>query len=281
MAIKILIDSASDINLEEAKEMGIELISMTINFGEDEFYDGVDLYPSQFYEKLIETDIIPTTSQINPFRWEEKFEEMTKDGDEIIAIVMSSKLSGTYYSACQAAEKFNGVYVLDSLSVAAGERVLCEYALRLIKEGLSAKEIFNKLDEEKKRINLIAVVNTLEYLKKGGRISSAVAFAGELLSIKPVLGVVDGEVKILGKAMGSKRSNNMLNTLVEKKGIDFSMPLSTLWSGLDKTMLDKYIKDSSALWAGKIDKLPEHIIGCTIGTHAGPGAFGFVFFEEN
>ena len=281
MAIKILIDSASDINKQEAEQMGISLISMSVSFGSEEFYDGDTLQPSEFYEKLVETDVFPQTSQINPFRWEEKFSELTANGDEIIVITMSSKLSGTYHSAMLASEKFKSVRVIDSLSVAAGERILCEYAIRLIAEGNTAKQTVEKLEQAKSKIKLIAVVNTLEYLKKGGRISATTAFAGELLSIKPVLGIIDGEVKILGKAMGSKRSNNLLNTLVAKTGIDFSMPLCTLWSGLESTMLDKYVKDSGSIWASDIESVPKHIIGCTIGTHAGPGAFGVAYFAKN
>ena len=127
----------------------------------------------------------------------------------------------------------------------------------------------------------MAMLGTLEYLKKGGRISKAVAFVGNLLSIKPVVGLVDGEVKMIGKAMGSKKGNNLLTKLVgEKGGIDFSMPYGTIWSGLERTVLDKYIKDSSALWADHVDDVPAYIVGSTIGTHVGPGAVGVAFFAN-
>ena len=124
-------------------------------------------------------------------------------------------------------------------------------------------------------------VRNLEYLKKGGRISSTVAFAGELISLKPVIGVVGGEVKMVGKAIGSRRGNNLLNRLVESKGgIDFTMPYGTIWSGLDDSMLQKYINDSASLWEGHTDKIPSYILGGTIGTHIGPGAIGVAFFEK-
>ncbi|MBQ7339660.1 MAG: DegV family protein [Clostridia bacterium] len=281
MAVKILIDSASDINKEQAKEMGVELISMTINFGEEEFYDGVDLYPEDFYKKLVNSKDFPRTSQINPFRWEEKFKELTENGDQVVAIVMSSKLSGTYQSAVLASEKFNGVYVIDSYTVAVGERILLEYAISLKNKGLSGKEIADKLEENKNRVRLYAIVNTLEYLKKGGRISATVAFAGELLSIKPVLGVCDGEAKILGKAMGTKRGNHSLNALVNQAKVDKDMPFGALWSGTDSSLLDKFLADSSTTWKEDLGEIPRHIIGCTIGTHAGPGAFGFAFFAKD
>ena len=128
---------------------------------------------------------------------------------------------------------------------------------------------------------MIAVVDTLKYLKKGGRISPLVAFAGEMFSIKPVIGVVKGEVKLLGKAMGSKKSNNMLNTMVEEKGgIDFDMPFAVIYSGLDKSVLNKYVEDSAHLWKDYTEIVPEYMIGCTIGTHVGPGAVGVAFFQK-
>lgn len=281
MAVKIIIDSASDIGMAEAKELGVIMMPMIISFGEQDYNDGVDLLPTEFYEKLIESDVMPKTSQISQYRFEEAFEEYTKNGDTLVVITISSKLSGTYNSAKLASENFVGkVFVVDSLSAAIGERLLCQYGLRLIDEGLSAQEVANKLDVAKNKINIIAIVNTLEYLKKGGRISSAVAFAGSMLSIRPVLSVVDGKVELIGKAMGSKKATNHLNRIVEEKGIDFSMPYGVLWAGLDRSVLDKYIKDSAALWQDYTDNIPAYILGGTIGTHVGPGAVGVAFFEK-
>ena len=279
--VKLMIDSAADIGKKEAEEKGIIMIPMLITIGEEEFYDGVNLSPQEFWEKLIESDVLPKTSLINEYRFEEAFEKNTKNGDELIVITISSKLSGTYASAKQAAEKFEGkVYVVDSLNACVGERLLCEYALRLIKKGLSMQEIVQELEEKKSKIKVMALLGTLEYLKKGGRISSAVAFAGELISLKPVVGVVDGAVKLIGKAMGSRKGANLLNKLVQESGgIDFSMPFATIWSGLDEALLDKYIKDSAILWAGHTDSVPKHILGATIGTHVGPGTVGVAFFE--
>lgn len=282
MAIKVLIDSASDISKAEAEKLGVAMLPMTITFGGEDFFDGVDLLPEQFYEKLIESDVLPKTSQITPFRFEEEFKKLTENGDEVIAITISSKLSGTYAGAVQAAEQFGGkVRVVDSFNACIGERLLCQYALRLIGEGLTADEIVEKLEEKKTKINVMALLGTLEYLKKGGRISKAVAFAGEMLSLKPVVAVKDGEVKLVGKALGSKKGNNLLSRLVaERGGIDFSMPFGTVWSGLDKSLLEKYIKDSSVIWQADTDRVPQYILGGTIGTHIGPGAIGVAFFEK-
>lgn len=283
MAIKLIIDSASDINQEEAKKLGIIMMPMPITFGDEEFEDGVNLLPKQFYEKLIESNDIPKTSQITPFRFEEEFAKHVNNGDEVIAITISSKLSNTFNAAKQAAKKFEGkAWAVDSLNACIGERLLGFYALQLIKNNkLSAQEIVDELNDKKHKIHVIAMINTLKYLKKGGRISAVTAFAGEMLSIKPVVGVINGEVKVIGKAMGSKKANNLLNQLVDKtNGINFNMPFGTIWSGLDDTTLQKYIEDSKHLWEGKTKEVPKYILGATIGTHIGPGAAGVAFFEN-
>lgn len=281
--IKILIDSASDIDKQEADKKGINIIPIEVRFGEETFLDGVNLSHRQFFEKLIESNELPKTSQINEYQWGEEFKKLTEKGEQLIVITLSSKLSGTYNCAKSAAKNFEGkVFVVDSLSATIGERILCDYALQLIKLGKSAEEIVRELDEKKKRVQIIAVVDTLKYLRKGGRISTVMAFAGEMLSIKPVISVNDGEVKLIGKAMGSKKSNNLLMQLVEKcGGIDFNMPYGLGYSGLSDEYLKKYLADSEALWKEHlkdVSAIPIYMIGSTIGTHVGPNAIGVAFF---
>ena len=282
MNIKILIDSASDISIDEAKELGIELIPLKVSFGEKEYLDGVDLLPKQFYEKLIETDELPKTSQITPDRFLDSYEKLTSDGSQLLVITISSKLSNTYNSAVLASQEYKDkVFVVDSLNAAVGERLLCEYAIRLIKQGFDMDLILRKLNKAKHRIKLIAVVGTLEYLKNGGRISKTVAFVWEVLSIKPVIAIQDGEVKLVGKARGSKRANNLLNELISStKGIDFKMPVGAVYTGLSDATLNKYIEDQRFVWEPYVDEVPKHIVGSTIGTHVGPGALGVAFFEK-
>lgn len=281
MKVKILIDSASDINAEEAQKMGVEFVPIEVRFGEEQYLDGVTLLPMQFYDKLIESAELPKTSQINSFTFEEKFESLVEQGYEVVAITLSSKLSGTYRNAVTAAKKFNDkVFVVDSLNASIGERLLCQHALKLVDEGLAANEIAQKLDEVKKKINFIALLDTLLYLKKGGRISAVTAFAGQMLSIKPVIGIIGGEVKLIGKAVGSKKGNNLLNTLVSEKGIDFTMPYGAIYSGTDVSKLNKYIGDSEQIWKGEMNSVPTYILGCTVGAHIGPGGIGVAFFEK-
>ena len=158
---------------------------------------------------------------------------------------------------------------------------MVQQALQLRAQGLSAGEIAAELDQKKKEICLIALLNTLEYLKRGGRISSTVAFAGSLLSIKPVISIENGEVNVIGKARGSKNGYNMLTEFIDKKGgIDFNMPLSLGYTGHSDTLLQKYITDSGHLWKGQINELPITLIGSTIGTHAGPGAVAVAFYHK-
>lgn len=281
--IKILVDSASDLEQQDASELGVTVLPLQIRFGSEEYLDGVSLMHREFFEKLIETDELPQTSQINEYRFDEVFASLTADGSEVIAITLSSKLSGTHASAVKAAKKYAGkVIVVDSLNACIGERILLEYAVRLVGEGkLTAAQIAAELDEKKGKIQLLAVLDTLKYLRKGGRISSVTAIAGEMLSIKPVISVVRGEVKLVGKAMGSKKGNNLLTQLVRDcGGIDFTMPYVLGYSGLSDAFLQKYIRDSELLWKGYTDHVPYHMIGSTIGTHVGPGAIAVAFFAK-
>ena len=280
--IKILVDSAADFELAEAEELGITLAPILVRFGKDEFMDGVNITHREFFEKLIESGELPQTSQINEFRFAEYFKNLTANGDDVIAITISSKLSGTYSCAVKAAKKFGGkVRVVDSLNASIGERVLLHYALRLLNGGLTVDKIVKELNERKQKIQVLAVLDTLKYLRKGGRISAAAAIAGEMLSIKPVVSVIKGEVKLVGKAIGSKKGNNLLNQLIEKcGGIDFERPYTLGYSGLSDDYLKKYLHDSEKLWKDNTDSVPSYLIGSTIGTHVGPNAIAVAFFAK-
>lgn len=283
MSIRIIVDSASDISQAEAKELGITVIPMRTTFGEEEFLDGINMTSGQFFEKLVETDELPKTSLIGPAEYGDLFKEWTGKGEEVLCITISSKLSGCYQSALLAAEDYEGkVIVLDSTNVTVGEQILTRYAVKLRDRGLSLREIADELNEKKKKIRLVALLDTLEYLKKGGRISAAVALAGSLLSIKPVIAIEHGEVAMLGKARGSKNGNNILNEQVQKAGgIDFDMPFSLAYSGMSTNMLDKYLADHKHLYEDYVTDIPTCQIGSTIGTHVGPGATAVSFFALN
>ena len=262
--------------------MGMIHIPLKVIFGEQEYLDSVNLTHRDFYEKLIESDVLPTTCQIPPSEFEAAYEEVVSAGDTAVVVTLSGKLSGTHQSAVIAAENYSGrIFVVDSESVAVGERILILRGTELRDEGLSAEEIAKRLDEEKKNIRLLALLDTLEYLKKGGRISATMALAGNLLSIKPVITFEEGEIRVLGKARGSRQGNNLLRELVSKNGgIRFDKPFCLAYSGLSKMLLLKYINDSVELWEEHVTELPVASVGCTIGTHAGPGAIALAFFAK-
>lgn len=280
MSIRILTDSASD--LVEYNNPNLSFAPLTVNFGDEEYLDSVTLTHTEFYEKLIETDELPKTSQVAPYTFEEEYEKARKAGDTLIVITLSSKLSGTFQSANIARDGYEDmVYIVDSMNVTVGEAALVELGLRLIDEGKSAEEIVEILEKKREEIVTIGLLDTLEYLKKGGRISKTAAFAGNLLSIKPVITIADGEVAILGKARGSKQGNNLLIEQINKNGgIDFDMPIFLGYAGLTDSTLQKYINDSADLWKGHIDSLPILSVGGTIGTHVGPGAIAIGFFAN-
>lgn len=280
MSVRIIIDSTTDL-IESVKEK-VEIVPLTIRFDDEEFIDGVTIDHKMFYEKLIESDTIPTTSQATPSAFVPFFDKVKENGDSAVVISLSSKLSGTYQSACLAASDYDNIYVVDSSSVAIGASILVEYALNLVEEGLSAEEIAKKIEEKKSDVIIVAMLDTLEYLKKGGRISAAVAFAGGVLNIKPVICLDNGEIKMLGKARGSKQGNNLLVQEIEKAGgVDFNMPLLLGYTGLSDILLKKYVEDSSSLWAHAKSELNSSVIGSTIGTHVGPGAVAVAFFKKN
>jgi len=282
MPVKILIDSASDLTEQEANNLGLILLPIKIQFGEDEYLDGVNLLPDEFYDKLSSSKELPKTSLINEYQFDEKFAELTSNGDDVIVITLSSKLSGTYRCALEASKNYEGkVFVVDSLNACLGERILCDYALTLANKGLSAKEIAELLEIKKLKINVFAVIDTLKYLKKGGRISAATAFVGEILSIKPLIAVIDGEVKVVGKCHGLKKGYLSISDMVNKKGgIDFNMPHGLIWSGTDMTNINNFKTISEKFWKDCESNIETFRLGNTIGAHIGPGAVGVAFFEK-
>ena len=260
MSVRIITDSASDISQEWAKDWNITVLPLKVRFGEEEFLDGVTLSNREFYERLIETDEIPKTSQITPFEYRSNFEKAVKAGEQAVCFCLSSGVSGSFQSACVAAQEFEGdVFVVDTKQFCISEAIIVERAVQMRDQGMSAAEIYTAIEEEKKDAHVLAIFNTLEYLKLGGRISAAAAFAGGL-------------------------RNNMLTEFAEKLGgIDFERPFCFGYTGFSDETLKKYIHDSARLYADKLDvddpgKFRIAKVGATIGTYAGPGAIAVAFF---
>lgn len=278
MKVKIIADSTADLRPEVAEKVGI--VPLTVHFGETEYISGVTITPQKFYEMLVESDELPTTSQPTPASFEDAFEKAVEEGYEVVCLTCSGKLSGTCQSANIAAAEFPGkVHVVDSNTIAIALGILVEYAVELAERGLSTEEIVLKLLQKREKVKLLALVDTLEYLKKGGRISSTVALAGGLLNIKPVITVEGGEIRLLGKARGSRQGNNLLVQEIQKTGgVDFGKPVMLGYTGLSDALLQKYIQDSASIWAEYRGQLPVSIVSSVVGTHVGPGAVAVAFF---
>ena len=279
MNTRIIVDSTAD--LPAAVKARMRVVPLTVHFGAETYIDGVTIDHQTFYEKLIETDVIPTTSQASPHDFEQVYRQVREAGETAVVVTVTGKLSGTYQSAVIAAEDYPEIHVVDSTTVAIGAGILTEMALRMADRGMDAASIAAELEKERENVHVIALLDTLEYLKRGGRISKTVAFAGGLLSIKPVVGIRDGEIRMLGKARGSRQGNNLLVQEIQSAGgVDFDKPLLLGYTGITDLLLREYVEDSAALWQGKRTELPATPISSVIGAHAGPGAIAVAFFSN-
>ena len=276
MSVKIVVDSTVDL-VPEVKAQ-VKTVALSVRFGEQEYKDGVTIDPLKFYEMLTTSEQLPTTSQPTPAAFEDAYRELVEAGHEVVCITISSRLSGTYQSATIAADEFSGkVFVVDSRSAAIGAGILTEWALKLAEEGKSGQEILEALMEKRKEIRLYAMVDTLEYLKKGGRLSSTVAFVGGVLNLKPIISLDEGEIKVVGKARGLKAAFTALTKVCQEAGVNTEAPFMLGYTGCSNENLVKYMDENSALWPSDSEKT---VIGATIGTHAGPGAVAMAFFAE-
>ena len=282
MSVTFVIDSTTD--LPENLLRQCTVVPLTVHFGDTEYLDGVTINHKRFYEMLIEGDVLPTTSQPTPEAFSAVYRKELDAGHEVLVLTLASQLSGTYQSASIAAMDYpaDRIHIVDSRTAAIGTGILAKLALEEIQAGRSAAEIAALLETERENIRLVAMLDTLEYLKKGGRISKTAAFAGGLLNIKPVVSIQDGEIHMLGKARGSRQGNNLLVQEIEKAGgVDFGKPVLLGYTGLNDMLLQKYVEDSGHLWQAHLDSLPVCPIGSVIGTHAGPGAVAVAFFKKS
>lgn len=282
MRIKVVTDSGSDISNAEAEEMGIRVIPLKINWGNETYQDGVTISREEFYEKLGEREDFPTTSQISPYEYGKVFEEELINNDAVVCIALSSGVSGSFQSACVAAEDYEGrVVVIDSLNVTVGQRMVVNETLRLIEDGCEFSELKERVHEARDRVRVMAVLDTLEYLKRGGRISATVAFAGTLLNVKPMVEIIDGKVQMAGQARGKKAGLKKLSEMICAVEKDTEATMIMAYSGCDSEGLVTFRKEYENLFLENKRDERNFIIGAVIGTHAGPGAVAVAFLEKN
>ena len=276
MSVKIVVDSSVDL-IPEVKAQ-VKTVALSVLFADQEYKDGVTIEPVKFYEMLTSSEMLPTTSQPTPVAFEDAYRELVEAGHEVVCITIASKLSGTYQSATIAAGEFPGkVFVVDSCSAAIGAGLLVEWALKLAEEGKNGEEILEALMEKRKEIRIYAMVDTLEYLKKGGRLSSTVAFVGGVLNLKPIITLEEGEIKVIGKARGQKAAFAVLTNACQETGVKFGEPFMLGYTGISDENLVKYMEEYADLWPADSKRT---IIGSAIGTHAGPGAVAMAFFAK-
>lgn len=277
--IRIITDSTCDITQKEAIELGITVIPLTILFGDQEYQDGVTLTTEHFYQKLANTDILPVTSQIPPAVFEDTFSKYQNTDDTIIGIFLSSELSGTFQSAMIA--KLNleqdNIYLIDSKNVSIGTALIVREAVKMRDQGFPAESIVNTCNDLVPRVKTVAVAQTLQYLKMGGRLSAQAAMIGSLLHITPVIEVCDGRIQLASKLRGKKATLHYFNTLISDSPAD---PFRTMVFGHASA------PENLRLLSEELCELTVHLntaessIGCAVGTHLGPGAFGIAYVPE-
>ncbi len=271
--IRIITESTCDITFEEAKAINLHMYAMPLSFDDETFYDKVTISTTEFYKKLAQSSTLPTTAQITPVQFIELF-EMYPD-EPIICILISKNLSGTYNSACVAKEECGrkDIFIIDGHSVTIGNQLLIREACRLRDDGLSAAEISDIITRLSQRVEITAMIETLEYLVKGGRISGVSGFLGGMLNLKPIIRVADGVVTTIGKQRGSIKAYDF----VKQEALDRHDPTMPVILGYsqDNSKMDELAKDLN---------LPKKYfcteIGSVIGVHAGPGIIGVAYFKK-
>ncbi|NLK99985.1 MAG: DegV family protein [Clostridiales bacterium] len=272
MGIRIITDTTSDISIKQAAQMNITLIPLKVIFGDKEYKEGVDITIEGFYEKLVKAERLPTTSQPSPDDFLKHFKEGKAAGDSIIVLLIASKLSGTYQSAMIAKEmaNYDDIYIIDSNTATCALRILVEQAVKLRDEGISAGDIASRLMDLRERIVFLAMLDTLEFLHKGGRLSKSSTILGTLLRFKPIITINDGTIGVIGKERGVNKAIGRIVEAIDEMGeIDNDYPVHLGYTAEDDQC--RLLKDRLNS-AYKLGDMKMHPVGCVVGTHAGPGA---------
>lgn len=277
--VKIITDSSSELLADYQEKYNIAVVPMPINFGDETYLSGVDITTKEFYKKLRESTQLPTTSMVNEYAWKEAYEKEVKKGNEVVAITISSKLSVTFEQASNAAKEVgkDKVYVVDSLNASFGQAQVVLEAVRLRDEGKSASEIYEELNKFVHKVRLVAFVDTLHYLKMGGRLKSTAAMIGSLLKVKPIVGVEGGFVVSKSKAIGKPNAFKKIASMIKDIKIDKSKRIIVAHADDENTKEEfkKFITEEL-----NIVVTDDLELGSTIGVHVGPGAVGISLVEE-
>jgi DegV family protein with EDD domain len=277
MTVKIVTDTLSDITGDLAKELDIIVVPLYVRFGDEIFRDRVDINSEEFYRRLVYEDILPSTTQPTPHDFLTVYEELAKETDEILVIVVSSKLSGTYQSASQARDRFKTncrINIVDSLSVAMGMGLIVIAAVNAVRNGANLDEATRFTQKALSRSHLIAYFDTLKYLAKGGRIGKAQGLLGSMLSVKPILTVKDGEMSPLTRVRSLNGGFDYLYSVVANAGKIESLAVEHATTPGDA---DKLVERFSPIFPR--DDIYRSIISPVIGTYAGPNALAVSYLD--
>lgn len=275
--IKIITVSTADLPKEIIEKYDIEVLPLTVNIGDKSYLDGVDINTEKLLKIMKEQGIFPTTSQVNPQRYYECFKKYLDEGYNILMINMSSKMSGTYESACIAKGMFDrgNIVVIDSLNVTAGLGVLVLKACRLRNEGFSLKDIEKEIIESIPHVKSALAFDKLDNLVMGGRLHKAVAVIGNILGIKLILEVKDGEISVKEKVRGTKKAVRTIIDLINEKKVATGETSILLY--IDEEEIRQALRVNLE---NKSNDLIESEVGCVVGTHSGPKACGVFFIEK-
>jgi len=280
MSIRFLTDSTADILPQEAAQRGIDVVPLKVLFGDTAYRDGVDLDHSAFYQMLQSAEKLPTTSQPTPEDFLPFFDSARSQGDTLICLLLASTLSGTCQSALIARDicGYDQIHIIDSTVSITALRLLVDLGCMLRDQALPAEAIVAELEQAKGKIRLLAVVDTLEYLHKGGRLPAAATVVGGLLKVKPLLTLKDGTLSVVGKGMGVKGSLNALMELVGNHlNNDPRLPIYYGYTGSDE-LCRQFIGRMEETFGSHSYEI--HPVGSVIGAHAGPGAAVIVYLEQ-
>lgn len=277
--IRIITDSLCDLTMDNAKELNIDILPLTVRFGENDYKCGIDLTNEAFYDKLANDSNNPTTVAVNPYEFEEIFQKYIDAGDEIVAIIFSKYMSATYQSASIAAEnvKSDRLHLIDCENGAMGQALLIQTAVSMRDEGKSATEIAEAIRTLLPKTMTYIVVDSLEYLKRGGRISKSAALIGGLMKLHPVLQVVADGAKPVDKVKGKKSANAWLINKLQEAPADTDYKLVIGHSNAPERAesLKEQLRE-----AGVTNEIFITCIGPVVGTHIGPNCLGIGYIEK-
>lgn len=279
IAIHIITDSTCDLSREDQARFNIQVIPLTVQFSGVSYLDGVELTNEQFYNKLDNCLKLPTTSQVPPQAFIDAFRKHLDKDDEVIGVFISSGISGTYNSACVAKDilKSDRLFIVDSRSATMGLALLVSEAAKCRDAGFSAVEITEHITLLAEKIRFLAVINTLKYLRMGGRVSAATFVIGEALGVKPIVSIINGAIQSVGKARGMQAALKELlqKVLQDLPDLQYDVAFSHSCAPDEVNKAVAYLKRPLNLVNWLICNC-----GSVIGTYAGRGAVGFAYFAK-